>query len=365
MVITLAFFALPSAAAYIGPQKFNFPSDIFTANTELCNESLSTYRAAWQEAASFVDVAAKCNLHQECVLSNSSANSGAYMAGASILLGLTPVLLSTSGPSISETGLLSMNRPVLAALISLGTAAFYPSRVLGYTDDDPKTLLAEPVLLISSLAERLRNRRGLRYAISAAEYILVAAAIANVMLTSWNLGVSTIPNFQCQVSYLPLLWTILPLFIHIPVAVAFDISLRKRRREVGEGMARTTKNIGWASKMKTALKSEVDMSVAHSSLPPGTLDPNILIVIIHMLASVGGFVHVIVGILFYSSLLFAMVLDAAILLIRYFVSVLVCRLVLMLELEGIRYVNNRNKGTLSDAGEVADKSVGMSERGGE
>jgi hypothetical protein len=56
----------------------------------------------------------------------------------------------------------------------------------------------------------------------------------------------------------------------------------------------------------------------------------------HWVSTALGFVHVLLGILIYSSLMFTMSSDAVIVVVRYLASVAVCRLILIFELAGMR-----------------------------
>lgn len=56
---------------------------------------------------------------------------------ASVIMGLTPTLLASLGPSVAEASLLSTHRPLLSLLsflISLGAPVVYPMRVFDFTD---------------------------------------------------------------------------------------------------------------------------------------------------------------------------------------------------------------------------------------
>ena len=58
----------------------------------------------------------------------------ANMAGAAVLLGLMPTILSAIGPSSAEMALLFTHRPLLAFLIAFGAPSIFPARPGEYAD---------------------------------------------------------------------------------------------------------------------------------------------------------------------------------------------------------------------------------------
>lgn len=133
-------------------------------------------------------------------------------------------------PTVSEIGLISLNRPFLSLLLTLGTVGVYPSRILWYEDFGTKT--TRP---LTSPESRPYFRSGCfgGYVLAAGlpqlwfvqQYFIVNIAVFNVCYTSWQLGVATVLNFICQSSYMPILWTVLPFFMHLPAALALRASI--------------------------------------------------------------------------------------------------------------------------------------------
>ncbi|KAL4797926.1 hypothetical protein BDV19DRAFT_386961 [Aspergillus venezuelensis] len=259
-----------------------------------------------------------------------SENAKAYMSSSSLLLGLSPVLLSTLGPSISEIGLLSLNRPVLAVMLSLGTVAIYPSRALAHNADSCHEILESRTTLPVSVFNALNHRPRLAFLVSAAEYIIIALAMFNVFYTSWQLVIATVLNFICQSSFMPIIWTSLPLLIHLPAALAFRFNLMRAAKTPGP--SRWSWNL-----LHSRLTSECKLSMAHKPIPASMFAVSPIVLACHWIATLFGFVHVIFGILIYSSLLFTMTTDAAVILLRYFASALACRFVLIFELAGVKW----------------------------
>jgi hypothetical protein len=347
-IVAIVLFANFSQAFwYEGPKKFTFlPLQSYSRfndlSTKTCNATLTDFVHKWDTHAPVPKIKAACAYHQECILTNLDEGSKAYMSTASLVLGFVPILLSTAGPTLSEIGLLSLERPALAGLISLGTAAVYPSRVLGHEDDSCRRLLKRRYRMGSGIVRFLSQPR-YKYLVSALEYVLVAAAITNILEASWELGVGSVVTFRCTISLLPLVWVLAPALIHLFTSAAFILH---RRRQRGP---RATKGL------KKLLLVELSPCIAHDPLPPGTVQLNTFVMIFHGFSALLGFLHVMFGILIFSSLLFTMILDAAAIIFRYFASVLVCRTILIIELEGLRYVHQQkpNKTLLRTAGTFA------------
>jgi hypothetical protein len=192
------FFLSLSRGFYLGPEKFHFLLLQSTrSQTEVatkCNEILSRDTSAHAAGTSWSYIAGRCADHRECMLGNMTENGKAYISAASILLGLTPIMLSTLALTVSEIGLLLLNRPVLSLILSLGTASVFTSRDLGYSNDDAAEILSQRRGLPNNLIRRLQRSRKMRYTLSVMQYIVTMVSVANVMNTSWQLGLSTVTS---------------------------------------------------------------------------------------------------------------------------------------------------------------------------
>lgn len=67
-----------------------------------------------------------------CVLDHFDESGKAQLAAASVLLGLLPTILGMVGSNTVEIGLLALQRPVLAFLLSLGAPVISPIRSFEY-----------------------------------------------------------------------------------------------------------------------------------------------------------------------------------------------------------------------------------------
>lgn len=244
------------------------------------------------------------------------------MASSAVVLGLSPIILSTLGPTVSEIGLISLNRPLLSLLLTLGTVGVYPSRPLSYEDDSPLEIARKSSLFPKWALRRLCAGRWFASLVVYAQYVVVSISIFNVFYTSWQLGVATVPNFICQSSYMPILWSVLPFFVHLPAALALRANIPSKS-------------------LRSALASEFKLSAFHVPMDPGALAPNTKLMFWRWFATMFALVHMTVGIVLFSSLLFTMTSDAAFVLLRYMASALVCRLIIMFEIYGLRLAHEQ------------------------
>lgn len=299
---------------------------------------------------------------------------------------MTPTILILIGAATDELALLTVvgRRPLLALLLAAGSPSVHVSRAFEYRDP------LEPVLLANTRVRRERGR-GRPYrvsraalsprawrAVAAAQYVLAAAAAANVALVSWQLGLGTVCAWWSNSTYGPLVWSLL----NVPVNVAGALALRLRVRRVDGGADddqhrhRTTREGGggggggggeetvavvvrlekWLRAMPRRLRAglgrwewvpgaaqaqEQEQEPATTGQIPirirvRALDERMFYVAWAWLLSTSTVMHITFGSLLLSGLLFIGPRDALGVIGRYMASVLVCRAVLMFELAGLR-----------------------------
>ena len=263
------------------------------------------------------------------------------------MLGLTPTILSSIAPSVSEISLLSSRRPLMATLLSIGGPAVYVPRSLTY--QSPLAILRPTSSLFRQTRKPLSNRR--RWTWVALQYATVAAAVFNVVHTSWQLGLRTVITWKCNTSYMPVLWSTLAAAIHIVAAIGWHSSyaMRRSRKEQRQSQYAST----WLSSLAQTVREELTLSIdadvrlhvhktcatdaSASGTPPAEEEDESWVTIFAMqLADATSFVHLVFGTLVFSSLMFIATLDAAKVVLRYMVSGLLCRCVLLYELSGMK-----------------------------
>ncbi|KAF2489027.1 hypothetical protein BU16DRAFT_532053 [Lophium mytilinum] len=319
------------------------------------NVTLHDYRAAFDTPTN-TPLARQlfyiCQAHERCMLDKMSSDGLANFNSAGVVLGLMPTLLSTIGLSVAETSLLSSYRPLLSFLLSLGAPAVWPTRLLEYSD--PTHVLCGGSSVSeggssrgSMLAFRISPRwAGIAHPLSAAQYLLAAGAAANVMSTSVELGRKTILSWDCTVTFGPLLWGTLACVVHVVSAVSFGFARRSTvKPRTGGNLAVASsgkKPMGRVAKLARHLRNlvgkeitlcaeqEVDEYDANARVP-------LLAVLGNVLAGCVGFVHLVLGVIVFSSLQFETVREVlSFVLWQYVVSSVVCRLILVFEIGGLR-----------------------------
>lgn len=139
-----------------------------------------------------------------CILEHTSEFVKSNVASAQVLLGLSPPMLAVLGPSAEETSLLFIvgRRPFLALCIAAGSPAIFPMRL--FDNKDPIGLLKNRQARLSP--PPLKHVHAL--IVMALEYLVVLAAIANVVTLSRELGDQAVCNFAPHLTYLVLLWAV-------------------------------------------------------------------------------------------------------------------------------------------------------------
>jgi hypothetical protein len=314
------------------------------ASTVTCATTFTDYNTAYSappsspEAQQLLSI---CYQHEQCILDNIPSHILANFNSATVVLGLMPTLLSTIAPSIAEMALLSVYRPGLSFLIALGAPSIWPTRLLEY--NDPTRVLnglendARGTLLKVHILKRFKWATGL---LSALQYVLLAGAVFNVLWTSLELGRNTILSWGCTNTFGPLLWTSLAGIVHLVAGFSFAYARRSVYNPTGgrdkESKRWTVSKGLW--KLVSLLENEVTLCAEQTV---GQYDDNVrvprLAVVANVLAGCGGFIHLMFGIIIFSSLQLVSVWDVLnSVLCRYVASAVVCRLILVFEIGGLR-----------------------------
>ncbi|KAL2059595.1 hypothetical protein ABVK25_000888 [Lepraria finkii] len=251
----------------------------------------------------------------ECLLKYSPEVLKADMATASVLLGLLPTILSLAGSSTVEVGLVALQRPLLALLLGTASPAVNPLRTFDY--GAPASLMARKAYS----AEPPRIPAYLRQLVSGMQYALALAAIYNIAMVTYSLSIQT---YSVSNQYVPivLIWICLAIFIHILGAVA----LRLRVKLI-------VKNpLG----ISTALKNEFLLSAYHPESRLAFQQESYWFISLSWATSVATIIHIAMGTLVLSSLLFINVQDAMFVAFRCLGSACVSRVIVMFELSNMR-----------------------------
>lgn len=302
-------------------------------STQTCNLSLRAYEGSLPARKELPPVTNYCGVHLSCLLGTTDEAAKGDMASASVLLGLTPSILAGLGPSLAEVSLLSLRRPILAFLISLGSPAIYPSRVGTYDNPSRVYELVPGALAVPGI----KSYPGF---VSAAEYLLAAAAIANVFQVSYDIGVRGVLGWWCEFSFAPIFWTLLTAVIHLFASLALRISLTRPK-----GQVRGTKTIDLKSTWAFLTRFiDREWTLSANNKDPRELDEAVVGPVgvgLQLFAGWFAICHIAFGTAVFAGFSLVGTGDAAILLVRYLASGTVCRLIMLFEIGGMREVDTR------------------------
>lgn len=155
----------------------------------VCRETLNNYLQYAPHPAT-TDVNLYAAHHADCVLENTTETIKANMASAGVVLGLMPFSLSYLGPTLSESGIVMLQRPILAVLLVFGGPAIYPTRVFKHHDpfealkvSGERPATATPAIFTESLVRIF-------------EYSFASAAAINVVFACLELGFKTVVSWR-------------------------------------------------------------------------------------------------------------------------------------------------------------------------
>ena len=141
------------------------------------------------------------------MIENLSGYLQATLQSSVVILGVLPTLLAVLSPSISEVALLSSHRPFLSVLLSLGSPGVLQTRIFEYLD--PAELLG-PVdadVKSSKIQLTVGPWPWVSSAIlSAFEYCVVLASIANMLYLAIELGERAILTWGCTKTWYVLMF---------------------------------------------------------------------------------------------------------------------------------------------------------------
>ncbi|KAI1397971.1 hypothetical protein F4819DRAFT_470249 [Hypoxylon fuscum] len=318
----------------------------------ICNLTLRDYRAAYEGhrySLNGSQILARCYRHEACILSQYGANFQANAQGASIVLGLIPTLLSVIGPNVGEIYLLSIHRPLLATLLSIGSPTYQIARLFEYH---------HPGNLLNAEDGKLQISVSSTYSIvslSIIEYLVALMASGLVVYTSIEMGQKTILAWGCTTQFAPLLWAVLTVVPQIFVAGGYLATSwntdaeqpaphrrpHRSRTVISQKDVILKKLRALALWLLHALKREVTIC-AKQELRPGVVEQGPrLMVVLNIAAECMSYVLWAFGTAVFSSLLFLSVHDVFIQIFwPLIISAVLCRTIVIIELAGLRKVRN-------------------------
>ncbi|KAJ4187503.1 hypothetical protein NW755_006995 [Fusarium falciforme] len=300
----------------------------------------------------------------ECILKHTSEFLKGSMTGAQILLGVMPTIVALLGPSHDEIAMLSNvgRRPLLAAGIALASPSAYFSRAFEYSD---------PTKILYHEKNRLAQWRPAsacpQLLVSFLQYVVVSAACWNVVTNTLQVSLWTINSFSSDTDFMPNVWLGLGLSIHIFSCMVFRLRLRGWRlkkpndgvdvdpvgvdqendkttvRQKASGVRRVArsfliwiKNMGPRAADILTLTEFVPCAAGGYVVHIWTFKETKTFLFLAWWQSILTILHVVFGTLVFAGMLFVGLQDAMSIVGRYIIPVVVCRVILMYELAGIR-----------------------------
>ena len=188
-----------------------------------CNATFKTFLEDPQSDNGVAD-------HADCILASTTETIMANMACAGVVLGLMPIILANLGPTLAESSILALERPVLSMSLAVGGPSIYPARP--FEDYDPLVAINQPPTRFRTFSFTYLSHP----AASALQYVAAAAAAVNVITVSLELGMKMIVVWKKPNSFLPLTWILLPILLHVGAIIRLRLfistALSSRQNQV-------------------------------------------------------------------------------------------------------------------------------------
>ena len=269
----------------------------------------------------------ECGRVLDCTLENTSELRKTTIQAAQVVLVVMPWLLASVRSSVAEISASSTQRPLLTFLLTLG-APTYQTRVFEYT---------HPLEVLEALPLQVKAIKipcVLQPLISAIQYTLALAASVNNIELALSIGSKSVMAWACGSWYMPLVWVLFPISTYL---VAFVSCSWLNRQQAEEESTSSTH-----CSMETACRGLfcccyrcLRISYKMRSMP-AKADASPIAIMLQMFGCCLAFVHVTLGALILSSLIFVGFHDTLGILGRFLASALVCRLITLFQLTMFR-----------------------------
>lgn len=229
-----------------------------------------------------------------------------------------------SGSTIIDSGLLSKRRPFLALLLTVGAPVVAPVRMKDLaamaTETKGKAIhYGDGVFNIKKFA----GTPMLALGISSLQYLIVMGAGVHTLYTSIELGVKGACSFNTNSTFLPLVWAVAGILLHIGGAIAM-------RLRFSPAQPPKTEDDGswWEQEWILCILHEDKLSLQRRAI-------SIPFVLLSWAIMITSIIHVLFGTLVFSSTMFVNTADAMMLALRYLASTILCRAVMAFEVDGL------------------------------
>ena len=255
-----------------------------------------------------------CRSALNCILDSLDSTTAYNLQAGNVLLGITPTMLSLLGNAPAEVSLLAFSgRPLLAFLLNVGAPVISVTGTFKY--QHPLEVLT--VARGKSLFPVITGAKSVIIAI--VEYILAAAAAVNVALLAYDISSKAVYVPNCGRTWYAFLWMYLCLALYPLGLAAFWSRVSIKRSKPGFWVNKETQHCASHSGISYVLKEESYLSL-----------------FLEWVLSHGAIIQIIFGTLVLSATTLISTRDAFMIAGRYAASAILCRLILMVELYGLR-----------------------------
>lgn len=348
-------------------------------STGVCNQTLRDYRvefAAPRNSVNATKLLSTCYRYEACIVDQLQTNHLLNYQSALVTLGLVPTLLVFIGPSVAELSVLYLHRPILSALLSIGTPTIWTGLNLFEANSPDRIRLTT----MDALLPRRRLSPRLAWAMSAGEYLMAAGAAANAIFTALEVGRKTILAWGCTTQFAPFGWAVFPSIVFAVAGAknyylvtktkestteemrvrslwhngddnsSSDKVLGRRRKSRGffhailhyigrettvcANRSKSNNNNHHGARQLTITSSADTTTTTINNKPKSTI--HVISNLIDLAIAFTGVLHFAFGVAAFSSLQFVTVIDAFVrILFRFALSSLLCRVVVVVELAGL------------------------------
>lgn len=285
----------------------------------------------------------------DCILSHTNEFIKANMTGAQVLLGVMPTVLSLLSASVDELAMVMTvsRRPLLALLLAFGSPSAYFSRAFSYPT-------AHEILNRHKDRQRLWHpKTGIQKAvISIIEYAAIFALAANVLHCAWEVGIRAVSSILSHSAFLPPVWVGSGVFVQLIGVLVFRLRVQGWRDAPDSCLRHSIEkdkqtHHHWMTFWKWLKvtpqriwdyrRTEFVPSVAEDfEVRMATFPERKIFLVAAWFQSTIAVLHVVFGTLTFSSMIFIGTIDALAIVSRFFISTLICRIVIRYELAGLR-----------------------------
>lgn len=238
---------------------------------------------------------------------------------------------------------------MLAMMVALGSPGIYIDRAFKY--QDPRETLAGQEGRYHQAWDPSSTYMRQFYGRSMVvlQYILLLGSVADVALVSWDLGRMAICMVGPSFIYFPLTWALIGILVHVVGAIVLRLRARRAATPVAAPAGKPGQHRrGLLFQVLHRLRTlgTLEFSLLGKQAQNGEviqvewLDESVAFLVIAWFHSLCCVSHLIYGTVIFSGVIFLGPLDAFLVFLRYLVSCLLCRIILMYELVGLREAYN-------------------------